>query len=63
MSSPRQPLAAFPDHGEWSDHDAALLEAKDHLCRVARISAREIGRLVQAGIGTLSALADSTARG
>lgn len=52
--------AAYADHGEWSEHAAMQLAARDHPCRVARITSREIQQLAQAGIGTMSALATTS---
>lgn len=54
--------AHYADHGNWSTHAAARLEERDHLCRVARISRRQIERLEEVGIHTLAALADSAGR-
>ncbi len=59
-SSDEEPDPAdHSDHGDWSEHAAAKLEAADHLGRVARITRREIERLVHAGIPTMTALADA----
>lgn len=52
--------AQHSNHGDWSTYAAQQLEARDHLSRVARITGRQIQRLEQAGIQTMSALADST---
>lgn len=51
--------ANYNDHGDWSGYASKQLEARDHLSRVARISRRQIERLELAGIGTMTALADS----
>jgi predicted RecB family nuclease len=47
------------DHGRWASHAAQILEDADHLCRVAGITSHQMRRLVEAGIGTLTALAQS----
>ncbi len=49
------------DHGRWASHAAQMLEDADHLCRVAGITSHQMRRLADAGIGTLAALAQSTA--
>lgn len=54
--------ARFVDHGSWSGYAAARLEESDHLSRVARITRRQIERLEQVGIETMSALANSAER-
>ena len=47
-------------YGRWSEVAAQLLEAQDHLCRVARITFPQFKKLQAAGITTLTALANST---
>lgn len=54
--------AAYSDHGNWSEHAAGILEARDHLCRVARITRRQIDRLEQADIHTMTSLSGSKGR-
>lgn len=54
--------ARFSNHGNWSGYAAQKLDEKDHLCRVARITRRQIDRLEQAGIHTMTALAHSADR-
>ena len=49
--------AEYADHGNWSGYAATLLEERDHLSRVARITRRQIERLETAGISTMTALA------
>ena len=47
-------------YGRWSEVATQILEAQDHLCRVARITFPQITKLQAAGITTLTALANST---
>ncbi|MEK7856057.1 MAG: TM0106 family RecB-like putative nuclease, partial [Acidobacteriota bacterium] len=47
------------DHGRWQTHADRYLDEKDHLVRVAGISAGQIKKLDEAGIGTLTALAET----
>jgi predicted RecB family nuclease len=47
------------DHGRWQTHADKYLDEKDHLVRVAGISAGQIKKLNEAGIGTLTALAET----
>lgn len=49
------------DHGSWQTHADRYLDEKDHLVRVAGISTGQIKKLTEAGIGTLTALAETTA--
>lgn len=51
--------AHYSDHGTWSAYADASLESSDHLSRVARITRRQIDKLGEAGIQTMTALADS----
>jgi len=48
------------NHGNFSTYAQGLLEACDHLGRVARISRRQIERLERAGIRTMTALAEAS---
>lgn len=54
--------ALYNAYGDWSGYAKAKLEQSDHLSRVARITRRQINRLEQAGIHTLSQLAASADR-
>ena len=47
--------------GRWEKTAETLLERSDHLSRVANITRGQIGRLEEAGIATLSALAECEA--
>ena len=47
--------------GRWEKTAEALLERSDHLSRVANITRGQIGRLEEAGIATLGALAECEA--
>ena len=47
------------DHGRWRSHADRILEEADHLCRVANSRASQIRRLVEAGVPTLTALAET----
>ncbi len=51
---------AGADHGRWSRRAEAVLEARDHLCRVAGIRTSQIRKLEKAGITTLAELATTT---
>ena len=52
--------ANYGNHGDWSTYAQAKLESSDHLSLVARISQRQITRLINAGIETMSALSHSS---
>ncbi|HEU4763583.1 MAG TPA: TM0106 family RecB-like putative nuclease [Gemmatimonadales bacterium] len=54
--------AADRGWGRWSTAALAILEARDHLSRVANISRSQVRRLEAAGITTLTALADGPSR-
>lgn len=59
-SADKEPNPAdFTDHGDWSGYAKSKLDATDHLSRVARITHRQIERLGQAGIGTMTSLASA----
>jgi len=47
------------DHGRWQTHADRYLDERDHLVRVAGISAGQIKKLTEAGIDTLTALAET----
>ncbi len=47
------------DHGRWQTHADKYLDERDHLVRVAGISAGQIKKLNEAGIDTLTALAET----
>ena len=47
------------DHGHWASQAEAILEELDHLCRVANSRTSQIRKLEQAGIPTLTALAET----
>lgn len=49
------------DHGRWTSHANAYLDEVDHLVRVAGISRGQVRKLEAAGIGTLTALAQTEA--
>ena len=46
-------------YGRWSGLAAKILESKDHLCRVARISFPQVKKLCAAGITTLTELVNT----
>lgn len=48
---------ARADHGRWQSHADKILDALDHLSRVAGISRGQIDKLTAAGVTTLEALA------
>ncbi len=48
------------DHGSWQTHADRYLDERDHLVRVAGVSTGQIKKLTEAGIGTLTALAETT---
>lgn len=48
------------DHGRWQTHADRYLDERDHLVRVAGISTGQIKKLTEAGIGTLTELAETT---
>jgi predicted RecB family nuclease len=54
--------AGHADHGRWTSHAEALLEGRDDLSRVARITRGQIKRLAQAGVTTMAALAETGLR-
>jgi len=50
------------DHGRWQSHAERYLDERDHLVRVAGISTGQIKKLSDAGIETLTALAETGLR-
>lgn len=50
------------DHGRWSTHADRWLKENDHPSRVAGVTRHQVRRLEQAGISTMSALAQSSLR-
>ena len=46
------------EHGRWNDYVAEMMKECDHLCRVAGITRGQIEKLYDAGVTTLSGLAD-----
>jgi uncharacterized protein len=51
--------AASRAHGSWSDYAKTVLEARDHLSQVARITRSQIKKLEKAGITTCAQLIDT----
>jgi predicted RecB family nuclease len=46
------------DHGRWQSHADAILEEMDHPCRVAGITSHQMKRLADAGVATMTQLAE-----
>lgn len=51
------PPNPWGENGRWQSHAEALLEASDHLCRVANINQAQVEKLQAAGIYTMRGLA------
>ncbi len=49
-------------NGRWQSHAEALLQASDHLCRVANITQAQVEKLQAAGIRTMHGLANTDLR-
>lgn len=52
-------FVGMEDFGRWNSHIGELMEQRDHLSRVANIRTIQLKKLHQAGIETMSALANS----
>jgi len=60
--TPQPDPADHANHGEWAGFAQQQLEASDHLGRVARITRRQVERLSQAGIATMTALSEASGK-
>ena len=60
--TPQPDPADHANHGEWAGFAQQQLEASDHLGRVARITRRQVERLSQAGITTMTALSEASGK-